>query len=85
MKKDKKYFERKIENLERKMDNARSELLGVGTEMLRILDQEEKYEATITDDGLTFVEKGHCDYVSGLDEISAPAMLCNFEETENEK
>ena len=77
MKKDKKYFERKIENLERKMDNARSELLGVGTEMIRILGLEEKYEVTITDDGLTFVEKGHCE-----DEISAPTMLGNFEENE---
>lgn len=90
-KKDKKYFEDKIKKIENKMNAAESELIAVGTEMLCILNQEEKYEATITTDGLTFIEKNLCDYkdpcnyLKGVDEISATTMLGNFEETENEK
>ncbi len=79
-KKNRKYFESKINNLEHKMSDAEGELLGIGQEILSISHYDNNYIASIAtdNDGLIFLKKEDCDDPFVADEISVRDVLKNL-------
>lgn len=75
--KNRKYFENKINSLEKKMNDAQCELLGIGQELIAAVHKEDNYEPIIStdNDGLIFIKKDDCNDPFISNEFSSKDIL----------